>query len=122
MNLTQVILSLLCVTGMSVGQILFKLGAPRFLIDLKNADFIHLITNFYIVTAIGLYAGIIFLWIILLGYVPLKIAYPVQALAFVIVPILSSLIIGESLQMNTFVGAALIITGIVVCVWKQSIL
>lgn len=119
MSLIQFALSLLCVMGLSCGQILFKLGAASFVIDLKNGNILNMVTNGYVTGAIILYAAITFLWVFLLDWMPLNLAYPIQALAFIIVPLLSWLIMGEHIQLNTFLGALVIIFGVLICTWQH---
>ncbi|MGE4611174.1 MAG: EamA family transporter [Paracoccaceae bacterium] len=54
------------------------------------------------------------MWVFVLRSVPLSFAYSFNALTFVIVPVLSALLLGEVLTMRNYLGAALIISGLLV--------
>jgi drug/metabolite transporter (DMT)-like permease len=66
--------------------------------------------------ALTIYATATILWILALKRVELSVAYPFMALAFFIVPIAGFLFLGESLTIKTFLGAALIIAGLIISV------
>lgn len=62
--------------------------------------------------AILLYAGATILWVNILQSLPLSRAYPVMALAFVLVPIAGVLFFGEKIDARYVMGAVLITSGI----------
>lgn len=105
------VLALTTAALMAIGQVLFKLGADK----LKTETLSDLAISFfnpYLIVAIVLYALTILIWIYVLKIMPLSVAYPITALAFIVVPILSSLILGEKLTLQTIIGSVLIIAGI----------
>lgn len=111
MKLVQVLLS---VGGISVGQLFLKLAA----INLHNPKAIGIwvagyCLNLYFIVGVGVLGVSTLLWIWVLRTLPLNIAYPFMALAFVIVPLLTYFVLGEPLGWKNFVGAALIIAGVV---------
>lgn len=105
--------ALLCVIGISVGQILFKLCASSLQ---KSGSFFHADTLILLVSALALYGITTIGWIWVLQKIELGKAYPLMALAFVLVPIGSHFILGERFQYQYFIGIALIMSGIVVAI------
>jgi drug/metabolite transporter (DMT)-like permease len=79
-----------------------------------NGLLLRLISIFLL--ALTIYATATILWILALKRVELSVAYPFMALAFVIVPIAGFVFLGESLTIKTFLGAALIIAGLIISV------
>jgi drug/metabolite transporter (DMT)-like permease len=99
---------------MSVGQLLFKVGAYRF----HGSTFIEWIRSFisnpYLIVAIFLYAFTIIIWIFTLKKLPLSHIYPITAFSYILVPILSWLILDEKVNFTNICGALIIIFGIYV--------
>lgn len=117
MTFSQFLLIILCVFGISAGQILFKLAA----LDLPKSGGIltvlsSLALNLYLLAGLTIYMGATVLWIWMLREVPLNLAYPVMALAFLFVPLLGALILGEPLQRATLTGGVMIILGVYIIV------
>ena len=56
------------------------------------------------------------LWIWFLRLLPLNKAYPIMALAFVIVPLMSFCMLGEKLELNVLVGAVIIFVGVYISI------
>ncbi|KRW60859.1 EamA family transporter [Pseudomonas sp. TTU2014-080ASC] len=108
------ILAALTAVSMASGQLLFKLGAQR----LQGENLGQLIGSFlfnpYLMGAIFLYATTVLVWIYVLRVLPLSIAYPLTALSYIIVPILSLFILGEKVSTNTIIGSTLIIAGVMI--------
>jgi drug/metabolite transporter (DMT)-like permease len=109
MNAHNFLLTIVCVIGIAIGQILFK-QAARSLVP--SDGIIAMLTNAWLLIALLLYGGATLLWIYVLRSTPLALAYPLFALAFVIVPVLSAVFLGEPLRLSYFVGGALIIAGV----------
>lgn len=110
-KLAQVLLS---VCGISAGQLLLKFAA----INLHNPKAIGvwiggICLNIYLVVGIGLLGASTLLWIWVLRTLPLNIAYPFMALAFLIVPGLSYVLLGEPLGWKNLLGGALIVAGVI---------
>ena len=105
---------------LSAGQILFKkvahLPAPLASIPGMTA----LLANVWFWLALALYGVATLLWIMILQKVPLSLAYPFAALGFVIVPLASWLLMGETLSPLYCAGIALIIAGILVVAFSAS--
>lgn len=103
------------VVGISVGQLLLKRAA----VNLGNAEaigfwFLGLRMNIYLFLGISLLGASTLMWMSVLRHVPLSLAYPIMALAFVLVPLLSFAFLGEPLDWKILAGGALIGLGLIV--------
>ena len=113
MTALQFVLILISVAGISIGQVLFKLAA----MSLPKGGGIgaigyELAFNPYLLAALASYFGATILWIWVLREVPLNLAYPLMALAFLFTPLLGAVVLGEALKLHIFVGAAAILVGV----------
>lgn len=107
-------LCLLCTLALASGQILFKLGAVLLERSSATGTSFHVWTNGYLLSALLLYALSTILWIWILRRVPLSIAYPFTALAYVIVPVAASSLLEEPINSRMIIGSLLIVTGVFV--------
>lgn len=89
------------------GQLLFKLGLNRF-----EMSFFGLITNYPLILGFIFYGLGAVLLVIALKYGELSVLYPVVALSFVWVAILSSTFLGESIGGVKIMGIVGIIIGV----------
>ena len=105
--------ALLCVCGLAVGQILFKISAGALS---ESGSFFALKTGATLLTAMGLYGATSVAWVWVLQKADLGRVYPLMALAFVLVPFGCHIVFGERLQPQYFIGVALIMAGIVIAV------
>lgn len=107
------VIALLCVVGIAAGQILFKLSA----ISLeRTGTFFDVKTILILGSAFALYGLTTIAWVWVLQKIELGKAYPLMALAFVLVPIGSHFILGERFQMQYVFGVILIAFGIMLAV------
>ena len=120
MSVLQTALILITVLLLSIGQILFKLAAAE--IVMSSAGFLPSLLNLKVLLAFAVYFTATIFWLIALKDVPLRVAYPFAALAFVIVPTMAHFLLGESLSWNTYVGAGIICLGVIVSVSDKVIL
>jgi drug/metabolite transporter (DMT)-like permease len=111
--MNALIVAVLCVIGMAIGQILFKVSATSLA---RTGSFFAPETAATLLAAMVLYGVTTVAWVWVLQKVELGRVYPLMALAFVLVPLGSHLIFGERFQPQYFVGVALIMIGIVVAV------
>ena len=103
----------LCVLGIAIGQILFKLSA----ISLKSSgSFFAIKTAALVLAAMCLYGVTSFVWVWALQKIELSRIYPFMALSFILVPLGSHFFLGEQLQPQYILGVAIIIAGIIVVV------
>ena len=105
--------AILCVVGLAVGQILFKVSATALS---ETGTFFALKPAAILFAAMCLYGVTSIAWVWVLQKVELGRVYPLMALAFVLVPLGSHLVFGERFQAQYFVGVAMIIAGIIIAV------
>jgi len=103
----------LCVVGIAAGQIMFKLSAGALQ---RAGTFFEIKTLIMLGSAFALYGLTTIAWVWVLQKIDLGKAYPLMAMAFVLVPIGSHFILGERFQTQYFVGVLFIMFGIVLAV------
>ena len=111
------VMAILCVIGITAGQILFKLSANSLhragtLLDAGTLLLLLAAFLLYGITTVG--------WVWLLQKVELGQVYPFMALSFALVPLASHFVFGEQFEARYFAGVALIALGIVVAVGSSS--
>ncbi len=102
-------LTLLCVSAISLGQLLFKKAAQAIP---DTVTFSALLSNGWLIASLALYGLTTLGWVWILRHAPLHLAYPFMGLAFLIVPTLAWLFLGEPLHWRTLAGGALIMAGV----------
>ncbi|MBU1351290.1 MAG: hypothetical protein KKB95_05295 [Gammaproteobacteria bacterium] len=109
MSTTLTFATLLCVLGISMGQLLFKKAAAALpaVVSLPA-----LLQNGWLIAALALYGITTLGWVWILRHAPLHMAYPFMGLAFLIVPTLAWTFLGEPLHWRTLAGGALIMAGV----------
>lgn len=96
---------------MVTGQVFFKLAAAR--IALSEKGFISsFILNPQLIFAVTLYMIATVLWVWILNHLPLKQAYPLNALGFVLIPLVAYFFFTESLNLGYWIGITLIVIGV----------
>ena len=109
--MNDIVLCLINVALLVCGQLMLKLGTHGK--DVSSiADIIRLLFTPYMLVAIALYGAATLLWVYILTKVPISYAYPIQALAFPMVVIMSVLLFQESAPVNRWIGVAIIIVGV----------
>ena len=107
------IVAVLCVVGLAIGQILFKISATSLT---QTGSFFAVKTASTLVAAMALYAIISVAWVWVLQKAELGRVYPLMALAFVLVPLGSHFVFGERFSTQYFLGVAMIVFGIFIAV------
>ncbi|WP_454723586.1 MULTISPECIES: EamA family transporter [Cupriavidus] len=107
------LLAIICVIGIAVGQILFKLGSMALH---RSGSWFDPQTLGILFSAFALYGITTILWVYVLQRAELGKIYPLMALAFAIVPIGSHLVFGEKFHPQYALGVFLIVFGIIVAV------
>jgi drug/metabolite transporter (DMT)-like permease len=105
--------AILCVVGLAVGQILFKISATTLT---ESGTFFAIKPAATLLAAMCLYGITSVAWVWVLQKVELGRVYPLMAFAFVLVPLGSHLVFGERFQSQYFVGVAMIMAGIFIAV------
>ena len=103
------LVTLLCVTCISIGQLLFKQAANALP---ANPGLLDWASNGWLIASLALYGVTTLGWVWILRHAPLHLAYPFMGLAFLIVPTLAWIFLGEPIGWRTLVGGALILAGV----------
>lgn len=98
----------------STAQVMYKLAANRLVFDFSNIQltFFSIFTNHYLYIGATLYIISAILLIIALRGGELNVLYPLVALSYVWVGILSMLIFKETMTMLKWLGVVFIIAGV----------
>lgn len=113
MRPTELAFSLASMLGVSIGQILFRLSAER----IDNARWAATtFGNPWLLLALVVYGAATVLWLHVLRTAPLARVYPLFALAFIVVPLLESLLLDEALRAQVLIGGAVIVVGVAIAV------
>jgi len=115
MTATNLALTLLSVLAIAAGQVLFKLAARA---GTTGANGLLELLNPWLFAALVIYGFATVLWVWVLKSAPLHIAYPFMGFAFIIVPLLASVFLGEPLGWRVLAGGALITAGVAVASWR----
>lgn len=112
--ITPPVFGFLCLTPLMIalGQVLFKLTSEKLLSS--SAPFYSIAFNPVFILALAVYGSATLLWIYVLKSVPLAYAYSFMALTFVLVPLMASFWLGETLTLKYAAGASLIIIGLLI--------
>ena len=114
MNTRVLLLLLASIVGLSVGQVLLRLAAQAERPGYAAWQAVAL--SAWVWMGLIIYALATLAWLAVLRELPLRLAYPFVALAFVLVPVLAWAMLGEELRLSTVAGALLIVAGIWVSV------
>ena len=114
MTSPHVVLTIVCIFGISVGQILFKTASGSSASSGILGMVAELMLNGYFLLALALYGSMTVLWVWILKSAPLTVAYPFYALSFIFVPTMSYLFLSEPITLKMVLGSLLIVGGIIV--------
>ncbi|MBN2058550.1 MAG: hypothetical protein JW782_07125 [Candidatus Saganbacteria bacterium] len=110
---------------LAFSQIMLKLGltkvgaiSARHLKDLPLI-LLHLAQNSYVVFGTLLMASSYFLWLAILSWFKLSLAFPMTALGFIFVALLSYFMLGERLLWHNYLGIGFIALGIFLLLFKN---
>jgi len=105
-------LALICIVGMSFGQVMFKVSA----LSLNETESIFAPRTFmYLAGTFAIYVLVSVGWVWILRKAQLGEVFPFYSLAYVLVPLASYYLFGERFSSTYFVGIALIIVGLLLC-------
>lgn len=98
---------------LATGQILFKKTALGIAVPVATPEgILALLLNGWFWLAMIFYSIATLLWIHILQNLPLSIAYPFNALGFIIVPLVSWLLFKEPITVQFTLGVFLILAGL----------
>jgi drug/metabolite transporter (DMT)-like permease len=101
-------LVLICTLLTSFGQIFLKFGSDALSLDLSN-----ILTNYYLMIGLVLYAFGAMLLIFALKGGELSVVYPFIATSFIWVSIFSQIFLGESMGILKWAGILAIVMGVI---------
>lgn len=95
------------------GQIMLKYAMLKHgPIDFSFKGLINLFTEPLLVFALVIYASTLLMWLHVLSKVPLSTAYPMLAVTYAIIPLLSMVFFGERIQQTQVIGICLVLAGV----------
>lgn len=100
----------------SVGQISFKKGAMTHNTVTGARYYLLVLKNRWVLTGILAYAIEMVIWVFLLSYIPLSIAFPLSGFQQLIIILFSVFILKEKINNVEWLGAGFIALGITVIV------
>jgi len=104
--------AVICVVGMSLGQVLFKVSAN----SLNTSGSIFAPRTFIILAAtFGVYALVSVGWVWVLRKAHLGEVFPFYSLAYILVPLASYYLFDERFSNGYLLGVVLIIAGLLLC-------
>lgn len=97
----------------AVGQLVLKYAMVRHgAIKFSVVGIFDLMREPRLMLALVLYAGALLLWLQVLAKVPLSTAYPMLAITYVIVPLMSMYFFDEKMHQQQIIGICLILAGV----------
>ncbi|MBZ0251266.1 MAG: EamA family transporter [Burkholderiales bacterium] len=107
----DILLCVLCVVGVSVGQLMLRATAIR--INSPELSLLEKVLSWQAVLAVALYGAMLVLWMYILTRVPLSFAFPFYALSFLLVPLFAWAGLGDPAPWQTWAGGVLIMIGVI---------
>lgn len=104
---STVLLLAATIAVISVGQILFKLASSGVSLA-EPRSFV----SFHFLVALAVYGAATLMWLLVLSRLPLSIAFPFYGITFLLVPLLASIYLGETLRAQSIIGGMVILVGI----------
>ncbi|MBH87879.1 MAG: 4-amino-4-deoxy-L-arabinose transferase [Pelagibacterales bacterium] len=125
MMLTNLIFIVTSVLLNALAQILLKAGMKNFgNIDLKNnitQTVLSISLNPYIISGFISYGISIILWLWVLSKVDVSLAYPFQALGYIIVTILAWLVFQENINLIRIIALIFITLGLIILAFSSRV-
>ncbi|NOU66244.1 EamA family transporter [Paenibacillus sp. LMG 31461] len=105
-----IILTLINITLLATGQILWKIGLKNTELTLKNV--LGLFSSPLILSGLILYGVATIVWFKILSIGKLSVVYPLQSISYAIVIILAWIIFKEEVTLTRWIGCVVILIGI----------
>ncbi|MEA3492867.1 MAG: EamA family transporter [Candidatus Margulisiibacteriota bacterium] len=107
---------------LAYSQVLLKIGVSHIGgigFDHPVQFFLSIFSNVYIISGTILMASSYFLWLAILSWFKLSVAFPLTAIGFIFVAVLSYFILNEKLLFINYVGILFIALGIFLLLYKS---
>lgn len=114
-NIVNILLILTSIFCSSTAQILLKVGINQIGNKITNISEFLIKAAFtpHVIAGISLYISALLFWVLALRRVDVSYAYPFTSLGFVLVLLLSSIWLQESLNLDRIIGIIFILIGII---------
>jgi drug/metabolite transporter (DMT)-like permease len=119
LSLVSLILVLFSVSLAATGQLMLKTGmkvATERAAAGEGSLVIKAATSPFVIFGLMIFAVSAVTWLATLSRVPLSIAYPFNALGFIGILTASSILLNEKTNLWTWVGTAIVVTGLIIVV------
>ncbi len=111
--LRAVALGVVCAALGSLGQIMFKMSSDSISFLSPSS-----LLNRYLIAGLGMYGVATLLYLYALRDVEVSVLYPVISLSYVFVLLLGSALLGERTFYWNYAGAALVVLGVALIMWR----
>jgi drug/metabolite transporter (DMT)-like permease len=118
-SLASLALLLFAVATAAIGQLLLKHGmqtAVKRVAETKGSLAVAAATSPWILFGLTVFAISAVAWLTTLSRVPLSIAYPFNALGYLVILTASVVVLGERASVWTWVGSSLVVAGLIIVV------
>ena len=119
MSLASIGVLLIAIALAATGQLILKNGmnlAKAHSADTGRSLVLSAVTSPWILGGLVIFGLSAIAWLVTLSRVPLSVAYPFNALSFVIILVASSVILHERTNVWTWLGTVLVVSGLIVVV------
>ncbi|MGW1029262.1 hypothetical protein ACWD4J_37230 [Streptomyces sp. NPDC002577] len=116
MTLPSLALLLFAVFSSAAGQILLKHGMRAAASGAANRGgsvAVHAATSLWVVLGLTVFAVSAVAWMSTLARVPLSIAYPFNALGYLLIVLVSSTVLHERTSLWTWAGSVMVVLGLI---------
>ncbi|MCX4823486.1 hypothetical protein OG883_27130 [Streptomyces sp. NBC_01142] len=123
MTLPSLMLLLFAVLSSAAGQIMLKHGMRSAATAAEHSDgsiAMRAATTPWVVLGLAVFAISAVAWMATLAQVPLNIAYPVNALGYLLIVLASSTVLHERTSMWTWGGSLMVVAGLVTVMAGQQ--
>ena len=111
MKISDALICIGCVILVSIGQVMLRMTSKN---ATMSTDGITAWINLTSILAISIYGSAMLMWLWILGRVPITQAFAFFGLSFFIVPFLANRFLGDPINKFTWIGASIILVGILV--------
>jgi drug/metabolite transporter (DMT)-like permease len=115
----NIALLLFAVSTAACGQVLLKYGMQRAALDAVTSGSslaVRAVTSPWVMSGLCVFGVAVVAWMITLSRLPLNIAYPFNALGYLVILSASVLILGEHANMWTWIGTSTVVLGLIIVV------